>query len=138
MTLSCARVALAVVASTGLAIAQTPPASVGSQQEAITDPLLGAPSRPPASGQLQLTNAQKVAIANAVRRDGGKPESRIGFATTVGTPVPPQIELYVLPDGALAAVPDAKIVRYTTVQDQIVLVDPTTMRVVDVIPAASP
>jgi hypothetical protein len=42
-----------------------------------------------------------------------------------------------LPDAALAAVPDAKIVKYTTVQNQIVLVDPTTMRVVDVIPASS-
>jgi hypothetical protein len=135
---SCARVALAVVAGTGLAMAQTPPASVGSQEGAITDPLLGAPSGPRAAGQLQLTNAQKVAIANAVRQSGAKPASRINFATTVGAPVPPQIELSVLPDAALAAVPDAKTVRYTTVQNQIVLVDPTTMRVVDVIAAALP
>jgi hypothetical protein len=81
-------------------------------------------------------NSLRVAIANAVRRDAGKPASRIGFATSVGAAVPPQIELYVLPDAALAAVPDAKIVKYTTVQNQIVLVDPTTMRVVDVIPAS--
>jgi hypothetical protein len=48
--------------------------------------------------------------------------------------VPPQLELYVLPDRALATVPAAKTVKYTQVHDQIVLVDPTTMRVVDIIP----
>jgi hypothetical protein len=31
-------------------------------------------------------------------------------------------------------VPAAKTVKYTMVQNQVVLVDPTTMRVVDVIP----
>jgi hypothetical protein len=39
----------------------------------------------------------------------------------------------VLPDRALATVPEARSVKYTVVQKQIVLVDPTTMRVVDVI-----
>ena len=64
-------------------------------------------------------------------------QPRINFMTSIGAAVPPSIELYVLPDAALSAVPDAKIVKYTTVQNRIVLVDPTTMRVVDVIPASA-
>ena len=46
---------------------------------------------------------------------------------------PPVIELYILPESALVTAPEAKGVKYTMVQNQIVLVDPTTMRVVDVI-----
>ena len=59
--------------------------------------------------------------------------SPVNFVASVGAPVPPSIELYLLPDGVLAQVPEAKVVKYTTVQNQIVLVDPTTMRIVDVI-----
>jgi Protein of unknown function (DUF1236) len=133
-----ATLVLPVVAGIGLAVAQSPPSSPGSQHETITDPLLGTPAAPlPSTSQLQLTSAQKVAIANAIRRDGGKPASRLNFPTTIGASVPPSIELYVLPDAALAEVPDAKIVKYTTLQNQIVLVDPTTMRVVEVIPASA-
>ena len=137
MTIRYTTIVLAIATGTGIAIAQTPPTTPGSQPNAITEPLLpGTPPTSSPSSRFQLTNAQKATIANAVRRDGGKPASRVGFATSVGAPVPPQIELYILPDAALAAVPDAKIVKYTTVQNQIVLVDPTTMRVVDVIPAS--
>jgi hypothetical protein len=47
--------------------------------------------------------------------------------------VPPATELYFLPDGALASVPEANSVKYTVAQNRVVLVDPKTMRVVDVI-----
>ena len=127
---------LTMAAVTGLAAAQSPPTSVGSQQETITHPSPGT-SPPPTASQLQLTNPQKTAIANAIRGAPSKPGSRINFTTSIGAAVPPSIELYVLPDAALSAVPDAKIVKYTTMQNRIVLVDPTTMRVVDVIPASA-
>jgi hypothetical protein len=126
---------LTMAAVAGVATAQSPPTSVGSQQETITHPSVGTPGGPRTASQLQLTNAQKVAIANAIRGAGSKPTSRINFPTSIGASVPPSIDLYVLPDAALSAVPDAKVVKFTTVQNQIVLVDPTTMRVVDVIPA---
>jgi hypothetical protein len=130
-------VVLMMAAVAGFAAAQSPPTAVGSQQETITHPLPGPPPGSGASSQLQLTNAQKLTIANAIRGAGSKPASRVNFTTNIGAPVPPSIELYVLPDAALSAVPDAKVVKYTTVQNEIVLVDPTTMRVVDVIQASA-
>ncbi|HEY7301718.1 MAG TPA: DUF1236 domain-containing protein [Xanthobacteraceae bacterium] len=136
MTLRFFTLVMTMTAAAGFAAAQTPPTSVGSQQKTITHPLPGTPAGPGALSELQLTNAQKVSIANAIHRAGSKPASHINFATNIGAPVPPSIELYVLPDTALSAVPDAKTLKYTTVQNQIVLVDPTRMRVVDVIPAA--
>ena len=68
-----------------------------------------------------------------MRQDSAKAASPVNFIASVGAPVPPSIELYVLPDSILAQLPEAKAVKYTVVQNQIVLVDPTTMRVVEVI-----
>jgi hypothetical protein len=55
------------------------------------------------------------------------------FHVTVGAPVPPTIELYPLPEGVLAEAPAARPYRYTMIANEVVLVDPATMRVVDVI-----
>jgi uncharacterized protein DUF1236 len=47
--------------------------------------------------------------------------------------LPTSIELYPLPDDVSAALPATKDYRYTVVQNQVVIVDPATMKVVDVI-----
>ena len=82
---------------------------------------------------LRLTEAQKSAIASAVRKANKPIEAPPNFIASIGAPVPPAIELHILPDDALAQVPQAKTVKYTVLKNQLVLVDPTTMRVVDVI-----
>jgi hypothetical protein len=51
----------------------------------------------------------------------------------IGADVPPMIELYALPDEAVASVPAAKIYKYTMVENKVVVVDPTKMRIIDVI-----
>ena len=125
-----ATVTLTLVTSVGFASAQTSiPGTLERPAETTAPPPLVNPS-----SQLQLTAAQKTAILDAVRRDGKKVTAPTNFVVSIGAPVPPQLELYVLPDRALATVPDTRSVKYTVVQNQIVLVDPTTMRVVDVIP----
>jgi hypothetical protein len=122
--------ALALVTSAGLAVAQSSlPGTPERPSEGLSPPPLTTPS-----SQIQLTPAQKTAILDAVKQDGKKVAAGTEFIASVGGPVPPQLELYVLPDRALATVPAAKTVKYTMVQNQIVLVDPTTMRVVDIIP----
>jgi hypothetical protein len=82
--------------------------------------------------KLELTAAQRSAIYQAVRRDKTK-VAPSHFATNVGAEVPPMIELYALPDDVLAANPAAKLYKFTRVDDQVVLVDPTKMRVIAVI-----
>jgi hypothetical protein len=78
--------------------------------------------------KLELTPAQRTAIYDAVRKDKSKvAPSR--FSTALGAEVPPMIELYALPDDILADNPAAKFYKYTMVQDQVVLVDPTNMHV---------
>jgi len=82
--------------------------------------------------KLELTAAQRSAIYQAVSQDKGKvAPSR--FPTTVGGEVPPMIELYMLPDDIVANNPVTKLYKFTRVEDRVVLVDPTNMRVVAVI-----
>ena len=86
------------------------------------------------AGQLQLTPEQKTVIYDAVRPAAGKVKAPGNVPATVGAEVPPATELYFLPDRALATAPEAKAIKYTVAQNRVVLVDPTTMRVVEVIP----
>ena len=84
---------------------------------------------------LALTPAEKVAIGEAVRQDKAKPNSSAApkSPVSIGAQLPASIALRILPDAALARAPAAKTVQYTVIGNQVVLVDPTNMRVVDII-----
>jgi hypothetical protein len=85
--------------------------------------------------QVQLDPAQRAAIVTAVRDTKLPPPGR-SFNVSVGAEVPPSIELYTLPIAALSQAPEVRDLKYTMVQNQVVLVDPLRMRVVDVISAS--
>jgi hypothetical protein len=116
----------AVVLSLGLGI------GIAAAQTRSPDPMPGAVS-PADPAQLQLSPEQKTAILTAVRQHKANIRPSVEFSVAIGEMVPPSIELYMLPDSALSTVPQAKSVKYTVVQNQVVLVDPTTMRIVDVL-----
>jgi hypothetical protein len=85
-----------------------------------------------------LTPAQQRSIYAEVSKDKSKISPK-DFSPVIGADVPPMIELYTLPDSALASVPGAKIYKYTMLEKKVVIVDPTRMRVIDVIdPAPQP
>jgi hypothetical protein len=82
--------------------------------------------------KLILSPAQRQAIYEEVSKDKSKVASK-DFSPVIGGDVPPMIELYALPDDAIASVPAAKIYKYTMVENKVVVVDPTKMRIIDVI-----
>jgi hypothetical protein len=82
--------------------------------------------------KLLLSPAQRTALYREVSQDKTKTAQK-NFSPVIGADVPPMIELYELPDDTLADVPAAKLYKYTMVQDEVVVVDPTKMRVIDVI-----
>jgi hypothetical protein len=84
------------------------------------------------SQNLELTAAQRSAIYAAVSRDRSKTSPQ-RFPVAIGAEVPPMINLYALPDDIVAGNPAAKLIQCTMVDDKVVLVDPTRMRVVDTI-----
>jgi hypothetical protein len=83
-----------------------------------------------------LTPVQRTAIYREVTKDKSKIAGK-EFSAVVGADVPAMIELYTLPDDAVADIPAAKLYKYTMVQNKVVLVDPSRMRVIDVIDAPS-
>ena len=113
---------LAAVPTFAGAQAPTPPAGT-------TTP----PSVANAQAPVALTQAQKSAIVEAINQKGATAAPSLTFRAAQGEMVPPSIELYMLPDAALAQAPEAKNLKYTMVDNQVVLVDPLTMRVVDTI-----
>jgi hypothetical protein len=82
--------------------------------------------------KLGLTAAQRSAIYAAVSKDRSKVSPQ-RFPAVIGAEVPPMINLYALPDDIVSDNPAAKIYEFTMVEDKVVLVDPTRMRVVDTI-----
>jgi hypothetical protein len=79
-----------------------------------------------------LTAAQKNDISNAIAQQRVRlPAERISAA--VGAAVPPSTSLLDLPDQATANDPAAALLKYAMVERDIVVVDPVSMRVVDVI-----
>jgi hypothetical protein len=109
-----ATVAIALLASVGVASGQA-----------------GLPGT--SSSPMKLTPAQRIAILEAVLQDGGRTAAPTGFQPSVGGPVPPSVSLRALPGGATAQSPDLYGKKYTMVQNQVVLVDPETMRVLDIL-----
>jgi hypothetical protein len=89
-----------------------------------------------ASQNLELTPAERSAIYATVSKDRNKASPQ-PFSTKIGADVPPMIELYSLPDQTVAENPAAKLYKYTMVENEVVVVDPTKMRVVDRIGPAS-
>lgn len=108
-----------------------PPGTVGGNPATN-----GAGSDTGVSGAIErkplLTPAQRSAIYAEVSKDPSK-SSPQQFSPVIGGDVPPMIELYALPDDAVAAAPAAKLYKYTMVDNKVVVVDPTKMRIVDVI-----
>jgi hypothetical protein len=82
--------------------------------------------------KLTLTAAQKSAIYNAVFRQPVRPVA-VELAAHVGAPVPPSAPLRDLPDQATTSEPWAAVLKYALVENDVVVVDPVMMRVVDVI-----
>jgi hypothetical protein len=122
------RIALPIAFAAGALVGTG--ASAIHAQTSLPDLQTNAPSSETAAPT--LTPAQRRAIYAAVGNDKSKTANK-PFAPAVGADVPPMLELYALPDQVLAENRAANAYEYTLVADKVVLVDPTRMRVVDVI-----
>ena len=108
--------ALVLVMALGLARA-------AAQTGGITEP----------STELQLTPQQRAEIYQAVAKNTLRTPPPSDIPVTVGAQIPPVTELYALPESVTADVPSAKFYRYTIAQNQVIIVDPTNLKVVEVI-----
>lgn len=88
---------------------------------------------PGTSMALELTPQQRTAIYQTVIKDKLRTPPPPNLPVTIGAQIPPVTELYGLPEAIAADAPSAKFYKYTIAQNQVVIVDPTNMRVIDVI-----
>jgi hypothetical protein len=107
---------------------------------------VGADEAHGAGAQLGLHNiGPRIAVSPAQRRAIYAAVSRQRLRTpaadiplTVGASVPRSALLLTLPDEARADDLSAQDLKYATVDDNVVLIDPTSMRVIDIIRSAGP
>lgn len=121
--------ALAAALATTAVLSCGPGAAIGQNSSPRTEHVgpLSPSGSPPA-----LTAAQKAAIFRSVTVNA-KIKQAENFRAAVGARVPLAIELHSLPEGTLAVAPATRPYRYTIVANRVVLVDPGTRRVVEVI-----
>jgi hypothetical protein len=88
-------------------------------------------SGPPAA----LSAEQHVKIRNTLRIEKSERLAKVPFSTKVGEAIPGTVHLYVLPVSILEYAPQYRGYEYILVGDEILIVDPRTLRIVAVIDA---
>jgi hypothetical protein len=122
-------VAMPIIAASLFAGAPAFAQVIGPDETVLPD---GAVTQP-----LALTPLQRSEIYDAVIARRGR-SATPQIAAAIGQPVPPHVALQYLPAQAAAAGGGAALLKYAVVEDDVVLVDPLRMQVVDVIRGTLP
>jgi Protein of unknown function (DUF1236) len=84
----------------------------------------------------KLSTEQRTKISTVIRSEHVEPVTNVDFAISVGTRVPRErVHLRALPSEVITIHPDWRGYEFFLVRDQIVVVDPRTGEIVDVLPA---
>jgi hypothetical protein len=129
LPLSIVAAVLALAATLGARMPQATAQAVGA------DEAHGAPAR--LAPHIALSAAQKRAIYAAVSRQRLR-SSAADIPLSVGATVPRSAVLLTLPDEARGGDLSGQYLKYATVDDNVVLVDSISMRVIDIIHRAGP
>jgi Protein of unknown function (DUF1236) len=79
--------------------------------------------------RVELTPAQRTTIYRTVTRE----HVRVAFAVRLGARVPQTVELQEIPSAVVTEVPSVRRYRYMVVNNEVVLVDPATSEVIEII-----
>jgi hypothetical protein len=82
---------------------------------------------------VDLSPAQRTVIYRSVTRERVRAAPPAGVEVRLGARVPRGVALYEMPPTIVAEVPTIRRYRYMVVNDEVVLVDPATSEVVEVI-----
>jgi len=115
---------LAFVGSVGLAAAQQPTQPMGIEK---------GPMATTKQQMIQLTPAQRTQVYQNVIKDRSGAPAPAGISLRIGAKVPTTVELNDLPDNVASQIPSVSRFKYIVAQNQVVLVDPSTSEVVEII-----
>ncbi|MCK1735857.1 DUF1236 domain-containing protein [Bradyrhizobium sp. 138] len=123
--------------------AQQAPAAAGNQaQQAPNAPAsnqaqgerAGTGSQGAAQTDVNLNRQQETRISTSISRLNVRPVTSVNFSLNVGTVVPRDVHLSILPPDVVEIVPQYRGYSFALVKDQIVVVDPATYKIVTVLP----
>jgi hypothetical protein len=77
---------------------------------------------------------ERTRIAQSVSRLNVQPLTNVNFSVAVGTTIPRNVRLQSLPPDVVQVVPQYRGYNFVVVRDEIVIVEPSTYRIVDVLP----
>lgn len=87
------------------------------------------------SGAANLTAEQRTRIGSSIRQTNVRPATNVNFNISVGTVVPRTVELHPLPPTIIEVHPAWRGYRFILVEDEIIIIEPGTYRIVAVIDA---
>jgi len=87
-------------------------------------------TRTEATGSITIAPEKRTVIK---QRFTGAPVTTVKERVTIGATVPADVELMAVPDTVVTEVPTVKSYRYFRYNDDVVLVDPSSRRVVQII-----
>jgi hypothetical protein len=83
----------------------------------------------------RLDTRQRTEFRSSITRLGVSPLRDVAFGLAVGTAIPRSVTLHRLPPAIISIVPEYEGYDFILVRDDIVIIDPDTYEIVDVIPA---
>jgi len=83
----------------------------------------------------KLSSEQRTKITTIIRDQHVAPVNNVNFSISVGTRVPREIGFHPLPADIVTIYPEWRGYEFFLVRDEIVVVDPRTLEIVDVLPA---
>lgn len=92
-----------------------------------------AQAQPAVRVSASLQTEQKTRLTQAVTKLNVKPVTNVNFSVSVGTAVPASISLHPVPTSIVEIVPQYRGYSFFMVRDEVVIVEPRTHKIVDVI-----
>ena len=87
-----------------------------------------------AQGVITLNEQQNTRVAQAVRQANVRPLANVSFSIAVGTTIPADIQLNVLPLELVEVVPQYRGYSFVVVEQEALIIDPGTRAIVAVVP----
>jgi hypothetical protein len=88
------------------------------------------------SASVQLSQDQRTKIKDVIVRDRSVARvNSANFSVSVGAKVPRDVHVAVLPPEVVTVVPEYRRFKYVVVGDQLLIIDPNTLEIIDVLPA---
>ena len=81
-----------------------------------------------------LTESQRTRVSRSISRLNAKPVTNVRFSLSVGTVVPRDARFQPLPAAVVEVMPQYRGYNFVVVREDIVIVDPATYKIVDVLP----